>query len=455
MPGPCCSWQLLWGAAGALVIAVGTPRSGGYAAWHYLRGDRDRVRRGAIVARRAVPNLDPPRLRKGAFCTDHPADLRMRVALIDPSLFTLPYDVALAKGLRLAGCEVVLYGRPTHPTDGGSDGVDLAAHFYPLAENRFVRQLPKAARLAIKGFDHFISMTRLWRRLTVTRPDVIHFQWLALPFIDNNFLARFRRIAPLVLTVHDTDPFNGNPAARLQRVGGQRSFAHFDQLIVHTSQGRARLLQQGAPAESTAILPHGSLSSAPLAAADAMQGPVTLMLFGKIKPYKGADILIDAFAALPPALRGDVRVRIVGQSYMDLNPLREQASALGVAQSVSIEPVFVADDEVDHLFGPGAIAVFPYREIEASGVLSYAIANGRPIIASRLGSFAEMLVDGIHGRLVPAGDVPALTTALAALLADRAAAASCAAAVAALSSDVPGWGEIARRDAVDLSAGCA
>ena len=368
----------------------------------------------------------------------------MRVALIDPSLFTLPYDVGLAKGLRLAGCEVTLYGRPKHPTDGGSDGVDLVAHFYPLAENCLIRRLPKEVRLAIKGLDHFVSMTRLWRRLLTTRPDVIHFQWLALPLIDNNFLTRFRRIAPLILTVHDTDPFNGNPAARLQRVGGQRSFAHFDQLIVHTRQGRDRLLQQGADADSTAILPHGSLSSAPPAAADAMQGPVTIMLFGKIKPYKGADVLIEAFAALPPPLRRDVRVRIVGQPYMDLSSLRDQATALGVAQSVSIEPVFIADDEVDRLFGPGAIAVFPYREIEASGVLSYAIANARPIIASRLGSFAEMLVDGVHGRLVPPNDAPALTEALAALLADRTAASACAAAVAALASDVAGWDEIAR-----------
>jgi glycosyltransferase involved in cell wall biosynthesis len=338
---------------------------------------------------------------------------------------------------------VTLHGRATNESDGGCDGIDLASHFYPFAESRLVRILPKGVRLAIKGFDHLLSMMRLLRRLRAAPPDIIHFQWLPLPLIDGSLLARFRRIAPLVLTVHDTDPFNGNPAARLQRMGVQRALLSFDRLIVHTRQGRERLLQQGACAPHTVILPHGSLSSAQAGTADLMRGPVTLMLFGKIKPYKGADILIDAFAALPPALREDVRVRIVGQPYMDLAGLHAQAEARGVAESVSIEPIFVADSEIDALFGPGTIAVFPYREIEASGVLSFAIANGRPIIASRLGSFADMLRDGVHGRLVPPDDAPALADALAALLGDRHAASACSAAVAALATNVPGWDDIA------------
>jgi glycosyltransferase involved in cell wall biosynthesis len=369
----------------------------------------------------------------------------MRVDLVDPSLFTLPYDAALARGLQNAGCRVTLHGRATHAADGGCEGVDLAAHFYPLAESRLVRPLPKTLRLAIKGVDHFASMMRLLRRLRKTRPDVIHFQWLPLPLIDANLLSRFRSLAPLVLTVHDTDPFNGNPAARLQRIGVKRALSGFDQLIVHTRQGHNRLLKQGALPSKTAILPHGSLSSARSATVDAMQGPITLMLFGKIKRYKGADILIDAFAALPPALQKDVRVRIVGQPYMELSGLREQAKALGVGHAVSIEPVFVADDDIDALFGPGTIAVFPYREIEASGVLSYAMTNGRPIVASRLGSFAEMLRDGVHGRLVAPDDAAALTQALEALLNDRHAASACAAEVRALATDVPDWDDIARR----------
>jgi glycosyltransferase involved in cell wall biosynthesis len=368
----------------------------------------------------------------------------MRVALVDPSLFTLPYDAALARGLQDAGCDVTLHGRKRLDADGGADGIKLAAHFYPVAETRFVRRLPKSLRLAVKGADHLFSMRRLWRRLQAARPDVIHFQWLALPLLDGRLLSRFRRLAPLVLTVHDTNPFNGNPAAGLQRLGVQRALAGFDRLIVHTSQGRARLVEQGARAERMAVVPHGSLSGAGAVSEDALQGQVTFLLFGKIKPYKGADVLMDAFAGLPPHLRHQASLRIVGKPYMNLDELRAQADSLGISAQVSIEPDFISDSAIDALFGPGTIAVFPYREIEASGVLSYAIANGRPIVASAIGSFAELLRDGVHGRLVPPADAPALRRAMSDMLQDRAHAAACARAVADLSGTLPQWDDIAR-----------
>jgi glycosyltransferase involved in cell wall biosynthesis len=338
-----------------------------------------------------------------------------------------------------------LHGRRRQIADGGAAGINLDAHFYPLAETSLVRALPKMLRLAIKGVDHVASMARLLRRLRRARPDVVHFQWLPLPLVDGRLLAPFRRLAPLVLTVHDSNPFNGDPAARIQRLGVQHALAAFDRLIVHTQQGRERLLQQGVTAARISVLPHGSLSDSQSVGADPMRGTITLLLFGKLKHYKGADILIDAYAALPPALRAQARVRIVGQPYMKLDGLRAQVMQRGVSGFVSIEPDFIADDAVDALFGPGTIAVFPYREIEASGVLSYAVTNGRPIVASNIGGFAETLQDGVHGRLVPPDDVAALTQALASLLSDRNAAASCADAVRALSAEVPQWDDIAGR----------
>jgi glycosyltransferase involved in cell wall biosynthesis len=40
------------------------------------------------------------------------------------------------------------------------------------------------------------------------------------------------------------------------------------------------------------------------------------------------------------------------------------------------------------------------------------MAVGTPIIASRVGNLAEIVVDSVSGRLVPAGDVDALAKAL-------------------------------------------
>ncbi len=367
----------------------------------------------------------------------------MRVALIDPSLFTLPYDRALAGGLGRAGHDVTLFGRRPGPDDGGAEGVRLVPHFYRVSDSGPARRLPGKARLALKGLDHAASMLGLLQRLRRERPDVIHFQWLPLPMVDRAFLGRLRRVAPLVLTVHDTNPFNGDPSARLQQRGFFQSLTEFGTLIVHTVQGQARLTGSGVQAERLLVLPHGTLLSPPARTDDPMQGPLTFLLFGKIKPYKGLDVLIEAFAALPEPLRAQARIRAVGKPYMDLGPLWAQAERLGVAGQLTIEPRFVADDEVPGLFGPGVVAVFPYREIEASGVLSIALACARPVIASALGSFAETIVDGVHGHLVPPGDAPPLTAAMAHVLDDRAFTANASRQARALVDAVPGWDEIA------------
>jgi len=371
----------------------------------------------------------------------------MRVALVDPSLFTLPYDLALAAGLRAGGHQATLYGRRPRPADGGTYETGLVASFYPIAESRLAAALPAPLRLGVKGVDHLLSMARLRRILQARahRPDIIHFQWLPLPLADQRLLGAFRAIAPLVLTVHDTNPFNGSPTSRVQRLGMSGCLAAFDRLIVHTEQGRGRLIAQGVPESRIAAMPHGPLAAPPELAEDRMDGVLTFLCFGKIKPYKGLDLAIEAFARLPTALRRSARLRIVGQPYMDLAPLRQLATERGV--DVAIEPRFVPDAELPHIFGAGVVALFPYREIEASGVLSLAVSLGRPVVATRIGGFAESLRDGEQALLVPPDDSGALAAAMSHLLADRNLARRCATGMRALAAGQPGWEEIGRRTA--------
>ncbi len=377
----------------------------------------------------------------------------MRVSMIDPSLFTLPYDQALARGLAAAGHDVTLYGRRPGPDDSNPPGVRLLPEFYKIAGSRPVAALPKPLRLGIKGLDHLWSMARLLRRLRRERPDVIHFQWLPLPLVDRRLLTQFRRVAPLVLTVHDTNPFNGDPSAGLQAQGVAQCFGAFGRLIVHTQQGVARLRAQGVPAERLVVLPHGPMPASEASrATDPMDGKLTFMLFGKIKPYKGVDTLIEAFAGLPAHARAQSQVRIVGKPYMDLAPLQELIRAHRLADFVAIEPRFVSDAEVSALFRRNTVAVFPYRELETSGVLPQALGHGRPVVASNIGVFGETLTDGVHGHLVPPDDAPALAAAMRHFVEDRSFAAACARNALLLTDQTESWDGIARRTALAYAA---
>jgi hypothetical protein len=161
----------------------------------------------------------------------------MKLAVIDPSLFTIPYDAALCDALVDAGAELRLYGRGFRDGESMPGRTRVIPHFYAASE-RLRSALPLKAVRLLKGVEHTADMLRLKRLLAADRPDVIHFQWAPLPAVDKRLMASFSAIAPTVLTVHDTTPFNGSPNSSLQQMGALAVFGAFDQLIVHTEAGR-------------------------------------------------------------------------------------------------------------------------------------------------------------------------------------------------------------------------
>jgi glycosyltransferase involved in cell wall biosynthesis len=374
----------------------------------------------------------------------------MRIALIDPSLFTWPYDHELTAGLSHIGNDALVFGKVLPPKQRERSEPLLRQHFYPMMAMPFWERVPKPAVRVLKGISHIGSMARLWRALLLWRPDVIHFQWCPLPAVDARFLSLFRRIAPIVLTVHDTMPFNGAPGSGLQNLGALSILGRFDHLIVHTDQGLERVSAHVEGMRRIARIPHGLLHDEserhpPTRATAAPDGTVTFLLFGQIKPYKGVDVLLRALSRLTPQARSKCRVRVVGKPYMDTAPLIALASELGVKDFVQFEFRFVPDDELTTMLDEASVLVFPYREIEASGVLMASIARSRPVIASKLGAFGELIEDGRQGLLLPPGDDAALAGAIERIIREPGLLAVLTTGMDALRNSIPNWVEIARR----------
>jgi glycosyltransferase involved in cell wall biosynthesis len=368
----------------------------------------------------------------------------MRAALVDPSLFTIPYDCALFDALKRAGADPTLYGRRLRGHEEMRLAVRAEPHFYRLSEG-WGRHLPKPMGKFLKGAEHALDMGRLLRRFRNERPDILHFQWAPLPMIDRRYLAALKRVAPIVLTVHDTTPFNATPSTKLQRIGATDIFGRFDHLIVHSQGARTELMARGLDAARISVVPHGLLPVAPPSVSVERGAEQTILLFGKLKHYKGIDLLIEAFALLPEALKARARLRIVGEAQMPLAPLQARAQALGIGARIDWDLRYVAEAEIGGILAGADIIAFPYREIDTSGVLMAAVPYGKPIVASAIGAFAELLRDGVHGRLVPPEQPQALSVALADLLADPVRARAMGAAVQSLGDTMPSWDDIAGR----------
>lgn len=270
-------------------------------------------------------------------------------------------------------------------------------------------------------------MARLLHRLSRWKPDVIHFQWMPFPAVDGFFLQWFRKIARLVLTVHDTEPFQGSPSTKFQLIGLMSALERFDHYIVHTQHSKEVLIRQLAlPEHRVTTIPHGVFTYYRELVSDLGEASQTpqlarkkrILFFGVIKPYKGVDILLEAFARLPGLILKDTILQIVGYPKVPVEPLYALAQRLGIQNRVFWDLRFVEEKEVARYFSKADIVVLPYRRIDQSGVLMVALAFGKPIVASRLGGFSEILSDGVNGFLVEPGNVKSLAQALARILGD-------------------------------------
>jgi len=360
----------------------------------------------------------------------------MRVRLVDPPAYTPPYDHALAAALARAGATVeISMSRPTYDAPAPEDGVVVREDYYSRA---MARNRSTYARRALRLAEHLPDMLR-HRRDGGRGVDVVHYQWLTLEALDAALLARG---VPRVFTSHNV---LRRGAGRLRQEGARRVAAAVDAIVVHTRAGAREIAgRYGADPANVHVIPHGAfdyLASQPhekplppeLAAVDK---PVILS-FGVLRPYKGVDVLVEAFAGIEGA-----ELWIVGRPWMDVEPLRAAAARGG--GTVRFVDRFVAEDELPAYFRRADVVALPYREIDQSGVLYTALAFGKAIVASSLGGFAEVAED--HRALVPVPpeDAAALRTALAELVGDRGARAAQEARAAAAAAGPYSWEEAAR-----------
>jgi len=379
--------------------------------------------------------------------------MRVRPLLLDPSLFTLPFDVHFARALAEEGAEPVLVGRPLrHYEHLDREPFAHEALFYRLSEggNRNWRSSP--AHRALKGAEHLLGYLRLARYIRTHDIDVVHVQWLLLPLIDQLFLRRLRRHARLFLTVHNAEltahsveSLVGPAGALLQAAGQGGLLDLFDGFIAHTEKTLRHLERLGIPRQRMLLCPHpplhlvgGGADRSPARS----KTPLEILFFGAIKPYKGIDLLLEA--ALMLAARGDeFRITIAGRPFLDLAPWRARMEAAGLGERFRFDLDYVPDERLDRYLRSADLVVFPYREIDGSGALALTASYGKPIVATAIGVFAEPPVRD-HVALVPADDAESLAGTLHRLIADPAARAELASKSATLAERLGDWRGYAR-----------
>jgi glycosyltransferase involved in cell wall biosynthesis len=277
----------------------------------------------------------------------------------------------------------------------------------------------------IYGPPAWRAFGRLVRRLRRDRVDVVHCYLVSANVFGG--LAAWRAGIPVVTSRRDVGISRNwrlrvfeetfvNPVVNVV-TANSASVAAAARRERFLAAGKVRLVPNGVdlarfdPARHPAEASRTALGLPP---GDRVVGSV-----GHLSPVKGHADLLDAAALL--VRRGvPLRVLLVGDG--PLRPaLAEKAQALGIEDRVVFTGV---RDDVPAVLAAMDVFALPSRTEGMSNALLEAMAMGRPVVATAVDGNADLVRDGVTGRLVPSRDPEALAGALDAVLADPAAARS-------------------------------
>lgn len=211
------------------------------------------------------------------------------------------------------------------------------------------------------------------------------------------------------------------PDEAIQREKLEWELAHW--IVAGSDFVRQGLIESGVAVEKIVVVPYGvQLPLSP--PTRARNGPLKILFAGKVGLRKGAHHLLRAIEALDPA---GVQVSFAGDCELtsDIQQLySSRVRFLGRLPRSAMPDLYAEAD----------VFVLP-SIVEGSAVVIYeAMSHGLPVITTpNAGSLVE---DGVHGRIVPAGDAEALGDAIRGYVDDRELLALHAASALAMQDDV-------------------
>jgi glycosyltransferase involved in cell wall biosynthesis len=209
-----------------------------------------------------------------------------------------------------------------------------------------------------------------------------------------------------------------------------RSSHHF---VVHSDWDKERLCAKFTldPAKVT-VIPHGPYSmkkggepkDIPSEGAvrpdhGGEDEEVTILFFGTIRPYKGAEDLVDAFDRLQR--NGSIRWRliVVGETWEGWHLPGKKIRASPFAEDIEFVNRYVSDAELPGFFNRADIVALPYRRASASGPLHLTMQRGLPVVVTDVGGLSEAAADYSGTVFVPPADPDALADGIVSALALR------------------------------------
>lgn len=323
-----------------------------------------------------------------------------------------------------------------------------------------LRKVFWTARRGVRAARLIYQLIRLTLYLVRSRPDMVQFGEVEFPF--EGFFLRYMKWRGLKLAQichefesRETQGLMARLADRMKVI----VFQSFDIIFLHgaSNLNKFNSLYPMIPRERLREIVHGNEQIFPQppdveaqsAAAQQKYGlndaNRLVLFFGTLTPSKGIPDLIKAFEGVS-AQNPSARLLIAGMptKYMDMSALFRQVDESRLQDAVIFDSRYLAMEEIAPLMLRADVVVLPYLNSSQSGAVQVAYSFGRPVVATNVGAFPDVIDDGLSGFLVPPGSPRELGKAITTIINDKERAAEMGRYAKHLSETRFAWPPIAR-----------
>lgn len=254
--------------------------------------------------------------------------------------------------------------------------------------------------------NYFKSYKRIIRTLNLGEYDVLHLQWYILSPIDYYYIRKIKKLCTcqVVQTIHDVLPFDEK---FFDRFFYKELYRLCDKLIVSTEENRNRLVSFCPEIENKVnVIPNGNYCNHAkiIKKRDAREylkiadDKVVLLFYGQLKKVKGLRILLEALGKM--SMRESIILVVAGTEQGDsVKNYKQIIKRYNLDKMLIVNNKYIDFEEEKYYFSAADIVVLPYTNVYQSGVVQLAFAYSRPVIASDIPGFRDIVHEGDNGYL--------------------------------------------------------
>lgn len=251
--------------------------------------------------------------------------------------------------------------------------------------------------------------TGISREILADKPDVVidtgSWWWRRVVFTE------LKGKVPLAEIVHDPNPHPGS--MRIFYNIHHRMFPSLADIVIAFSGHCYRELVLKYPSKYHISSKHGIIvPSEQIDSAAIASKRNKFLFFGLIEPYKGLDILFEAYQ-LAKSNNPEIELTIAGKGEIPPDLLARIKSS-----DITLINDYVPESEIHDLINRHGVMVMPYTYATQSGVAAVALANGIPCIATSVGALPEQIQHGRNGIIVPPKNAEELAKAMTEIAGD-------------------------------------